>query len=65
MVRNERVHLDANPAVACSRRDRPSEAAHLRDDLIVFESPARRDPKPHVLVIASTWGDSLRTFDFS
>jgi len=30
MVRNQKIHLDANPAVACIRRDRPSSRDHPR-----------------------------------
>jgi hypothetical protein len=30
MVRNQKIHLDANPAVACIRRDRPSGHEHPR-----------------------------------
>ncbi len=30
MVRNQKIHIDANPAVACIRRDRPSGHEHPR-----------------------------------
>ncbi len=39
MIRNQKIHLDANPAVACIRRDRPSRHEHPR-------GPADPDPDP-------------------
>jgi hypothetical protein len=39
MVRNQKIHIDANPAVACIRRDRPSGHEHPR-------GPADPDPDP-------------------
>ena len=39
MVRNQKIHIDANPAVACIRRDRPSRHERPR-------GPAEPDPDP-------------------
>ena len=35
MVRHQRIHLNANPAAACIRRDRPTH----RGDRAVFNDP--------------------------
>jgi hypothetical protein len=59
MVRNQKIHIDANPAVACIRRDRPSRShsSARKRRLLLFVGQPREsagecvgDSEVHVLV---------------